>query len=90
MPIYHFLFQLKVVIIDAYDIALTPAARIIGRSLFTSPTPITFCGQIINPKFLFYFLMSNNLTFFLLCPQGEVAAYPNPAYAYAYPYPDGK
>jgi hypothetical protein len=47
------------VIIDAYDVALTIAARLLGRLLFKSPTPIIFCG--------------------------EIAAYPNYAYAYVYP-----
>ena len=48
-----------VVIIDAYDIALTMSARLLGRSLVDSVTPLVFCG--------------------------EIAPFPNQAYAYLYP-----
>jgi hypothetical protein len=35
-----------VVVIDAYDIVLTLAARRLGRLLYSSPTPIIFCAEI--------------------------------------------
>lgn len=37
-----------IVVIDAYDIALTMAARLIARSLYSSPTPIVFCAEVAS------------------------------------------
>ena len=40
--------QEVVAVIDAYDIALFMSARLLGRSLRDSATPLVFCGEITS------------------------------------------